>query len=62
MYLRRLRGMHEDSDLTQKQVSEVPGLQQAKCSRYERGAHDSIGVSFKAFLSSTCSNGLQSAP
>ncbi len=37
MYLKRLRDMREDSDLTQAQVAELLHIQQTVYSRYERG-------------------------
>lgn len=37
MYFQRLRDLREDMDMTQKQVSEVLGIQQTVYSRYERG-------------------------
>lgn len=37
MYFRRLRDLREDSDLTQKQVADMLGIQQTVYSRYERG-------------------------
>lgn len=38
MYLRRLRDLREDHDLTQKQIADILGIQQTVYSRYERGA------------------------
>lgn len=37
MYLRRLRDMREDSDLTQASVASMLGIAQTVYSRYERG-------------------------
>lgn len=37
MYLRRLRDLREDNDLTQQQVAEILGTKQTIYSRYERG-------------------------
>lgn len=37
MYLRRLRDLREDSDLTQKQIADILGTKQTIYSRYERG-------------------------
>ena len=37
MYLRRLRDLREDADLTQNQVAEMLRIQQTVYSRYERG-------------------------
>ena len=38
MYLRRLRDLREDADLTQNQVAEMLRIQQTVYSRYERGS------------------------
>lgn len=37
MHFRRLRDMREDSDMSQKQVADILGIQQTVYSRYERG-------------------------
>ena len=37
MYIKRLRDLREDHDLTQKQISDMLGIQQTVYSRYERG-------------------------
>ena len=37
MYIKRLRDLREDHDLTQKQVADMLGIQQTVYSRYERG-------------------------
>lgn len=37
MYLRRLRDLREDNDLTQKQIAEILDTKQTIYSRYERG-------------------------
>ena len=37
MYLRRLRDLREDHDLSQQQIAEILGIQQTVYSRYERG-------------------------
>ena len=37
MYLRRLRDLREDSDLTQTDIAKMLGIQQTVYSRYERG-------------------------
>lgn len=37
MYLRRLRDLREDQDLTQTQVARLLGIRQTVYSRYERG-------------------------
>lgn len=39
-YYRRLRDLREDHDLTQRQVSEMLGIQQPQYSRYEKGYRD----------------------
>lgn len=40
MYLPRLRDLREDSDLTQRQVAEVLGIDQRVYSTYETGKRD----------------------
>ena len=37
MYLRRLRDLREDHELSQKEIAAVRGIQQTVYSRYERG-------------------------
>lgn len=37
MYLRRLRDLREDNDLTQERTAELLGIRQTVYSRYERG-------------------------
>lgn len=37
MYFQRLRDLREDMDMSQKQISEIIGIQQTVYSRYERG-------------------------
>lgn len=37
MYLRRLRDLREDSDMTQQQIADMLGTKQTIYSRYERG-------------------------
>lgn len=37
MYLRRLRDLREDHDLSQTDIAKVLGIQQTVYSRYERG-------------------------
>lgn len=37
MYLRRLRDLREDHDLSQQQIADILGIQQTVYSRYERG-------------------------
>ena len=39
-YMDRLRGLREDNDLTQKQISAVLGTSQTMYARYERGANE----------------------
>lgn len=37
MYLRRLRDLREDHDLSQQKIADILGIQQTVYSRYERG-------------------------
>ncbi len=37
MYLRRLRDLREDNDLTQREIADILGTKQTVYSRYERG-------------------------
>ncbi|MDO5549248.1 MAG: helix-turn-helix transcriptional regulator [Eubacteriales bacterium] len=37
LHFRRLRDMGEDSDLSQREIAEILGIQQTVYSRYERG-------------------------
>ena len=39
-YLKRLRDLREDHDLTQQQVADVLGTSQTMYARYERGANE----------------------
>ena len=39
-YLKRLRDLREDHDLTQRQVAEILGTSQTMYARYERGANE----------------------
>lgn len=39
-YIRRIRDLREDADLTQQQVAEVLGTSQTMYARYERGANE----------------------
>jgi len=39
-YIRRIRDLREDSDLTQQQVAEELGTSQTMYARYERGANE----------------------
>ena len=39
-YVRRIRDLREDADLTQQQVASVLGTSQTMYARYERGANE----------------------
>lgn len=39
-YMKKLRDLREDNDLSQKQVAELLGTSQTMYARYERGASD----------------------
>lgn len=39
-YLDKLRGLREDNDLTQLQISKILGTSQTMYARYERGANE----------------------
>lgn len=39
-YIKRIRDLREDHDLTQKQIAEVLGTSQTMYARYERGANE----------------------
>ena len=39
-YLKIMRDLREDSDLTQQQVAEILGTSQTMYARYERGANE----------------------
>jgi len=39
-YLRRMRDLREDSDLTQREVAQALGTSQTMYARYERGANE----------------------
>ena len=39
LYIKRIRDLREDNDLTQKQVAEYLGTSQTMYARYERGAN-----------------------
>ena len=39
-YVKRIRDLREDNDLTQREVAEYLGTSQTKYARYERGAHE----------------------
>lgn len=39
-YVKRIRDLREDSDLTQTQVAEILGTSQTMYARYERGANE----------------------
>ncbi len=40
MYVRRIRDLREDNDLTQQQVADALGTSQTMYARYERGANE----------------------
>ena len=39
-YIDKLRGLREDNDLTQRQISDILGTSQTMYARYERGANE----------------------
>ena len=39
-FLKKLKGLREDNDLTQTQIAEVLGTSQTMYARYERGANE----------------------
>lgn len=39
-YLKRIRDLREDHDLTQQQVADILGTSQTMYARYERGANE----------------------
>ena len=39
-YLKRMRDLREDHDLTQREVAEILGTSQTMYARYERGANE----------------------
>lgn len=39
-YIRRIRDMREDHDMTQQQVADYLGISQTMYARYERGANE----------------------
>jgi len=39
-YVRRIRDLREDHDLTQQQVADILGTSQTMYARYERGANE----------------------
>lgn len=39
-YIKRMRDLREDADLTQKKVAEILGTSQTMYARYERGANE----------------------
>ncbi len=39
-YVKRMRDLREDRDLTQQQIAEVLGTSQTMYARYERGANE----------------------
>ena len=40
IYLKKMRGLREDNDLTQVQVAQILGTSQTMYARYERGANE----------------------
>ena len=40
MYIKRIRDLREDADLTQQQVATILGTSQSMYARYERGANE----------------------
>lgn len=40
IYIRRIRDLREDHDLTQKNVADILGTSQTMYARYERGANE----------------------
>lgn len=40
MYIRRIRDLREDHDMTQQQVADYLGTSQTMYARYERGANE----------------------
>ena len=40
IYVKRLRDLREDNDLTQTQIAELLGTSQTMYARYERGANE----------------------
>lgn len=40
MYVRRIRDLREDHDLTQQNVADILGTSQTMYARYERGANE----------------------
>lgn len=40
IYIRRMRDLREDHDLTQKNVADILGTSQTMYARYERGANE----------------------
>ena len=39
-YLRRMRALREDNDLTQEQIAQILGTSQTMYAQYERGANE----------------------
>lgn len=39
-YIRRMRDLREDADLTQREVAQILGTSQTMYARYERGANE----------------------
>ncbi len=40
VYVKRIRDLREDNDLTQQQVADILGTSQTMYARYERGANE----------------------
>lgn len=40
VYMKRLRDLREDNDLTQQQIADILGTSQTMYARYERGANE----------------------
>lgn len=40
MYIKRIRDLREDHDLTQQNVADILGISQTMYARYERGANE----------------------
>ena len=40
IYMKKMRGLREDNDLTQVQVAQILGTSQTMYARYERGANE----------------------
>ena len=40
MYIKRIKDLREDNDMTQQEVAEILGTSQTMYARYERGANE----------------------